>query len=491
MEKEIITINKKTASNTKIAQVSGDIIVPDIKPDIVSIVNTNGIAYIYKEEISTGRIRIEGNIDTYVVYLADNGENRSIQTTLTLTENIEDNAITENSFAKQKVVLEDIEAKVLNERKISIKGTVKIKSEVYEKTEVEINSNFEELKDIQKLKETLDVKSIVGTNKAKTSIKEDISVDANYEVAEILKTSVEISNLENKISFNKVLAKADANVKIIFLAEDGRIGIASSIIPIMSFIDMDKITDKNICNVDYNIRNMLFKLNSKEMHSVSCQIEFEVVCEAFENKTIEVIQDMYGIKSNIDFAKRDIEVETNNQELTDTINVNENFVVEDILNILDVDCCSKIINTNKSGNFYNHECELELNIYYEADNRNGLNVKTINIPFMIKNEIEEGMDFVFKKKEFTVNNETVNCDIDILYKKNNSSLKKINIIENVTCNELEEENDYKMCMYFVKPGDTIWKIAKNFRVCMNDIISVNNIENPDKINVGDRLYIIR
>ena len=77
MEKEIITINKKTASNTKIAQVSGDIIVPDIKPDIVSIVNTNGIAYIYKEEISTGRIRIEGNIDTYVVYLADNGENRS------------------------------------------------------------------------------------------------------------------------------------------------------------------------------------------------------------------------------------------------------------------------------------------------------------------------------------------------------------------------------------------------------------------------------
>ena len=48
-----------------------------------------------------------------------------------------------------------------------------------------------------------------------------------------------------------------------------------------------------------------------------------------------------------------------------------------------------------------------------------------------------------------------------------------------------------MCIYFVRPGDTIWKIAKNFRVCMNDIISVNSIENPEKINVGDRLYIMK
>ena len=48
-----------------------------------------------------------------------------------------------------------------------------------------------------------------------------------------------------------------------------------------------------------------------------------------------------------------------------------------------------------------------------------------------------------------------------------------------------------MFMYFVKPGDSIWKIAKKFKVCMNDIISINNIENPDKINVGDRLYIMK
>ena len=254
MEKNVVVINKKTASNTKIIEVNGDVIVPDIKPDIVNIINANANSYIYKEEVSTGRVRVDGNIDTYIVYLADNGENRSIQTTLNFVETIEDNTINESCFSKQKICLENIEAKVLNERKISIKASLKIKSDVYEKSEIEIASDFDECGEVEKLKETLDIKSIVGSNKVKTSIKEDISVDNSFEVAEILKTDIEIANFENKISYNKVLAKADANVKIIFLAEDGRIGVTS-------FIDIEKITDSNICNVEYTIRNMLFKVN--------------------------------------------------------------------------------------------------------------------------------------------------------------------------------------------------------------------------------------
>lgn len=491
MEKNTVVINRKTASNTKIVEINGDIIVPDIKPDIVNIINTNGIPYIYKEDITNGRVRIDGNIDTYVVYLADNGETRSIQTTLSLAESIEDSGITENSVAKQKITLESIDSKVLNERKISIKAMVKIRSEIYEKSEIQIISDFNEIENVEKLKENIDIKSIIGTNRVKTSIKEDISVDNNYEVSEILKTDISVTNFENKISFNKVLAKADADIKIVFLSEDGRIGVTSSSIPIMSFIDMDKITDNNICNVEYYIRNMLFKANSKEMHSISCQVDFEVVCDAYENKKIDVIQDMYGIKNDIEFTKKDVEVQTNIASKIENVSINERIVVEDILNIYDVNCNTKIVNTNKSGSFYNYECELNLDIYYEADNRNGLNVKKVTLPFIVKTEMEDGLEINIDRKQFTVSGENVDCDVTLSYCQTNNNLKRINIIEDITSKECEEDNDYKMFMYFVKPGDTIWKIAKKFKVCMNDIIKINNLENPDKINIGDRLYILR
>ncbi len=492
MEKSTVVINKKTSSNTKTLEVNGDIIVPDIKPDIVNIINTNGIAYIYKKDIMTGKVKLDGNIETYIIYLADNGDTRSIQTTLTFSESLEESNISDKSFSKETIVLQSIESKVLNERKLSIKANIKIKSEIYEQSEIEITSDFNEIEGVQKLKEVLEIKSIIGMNKVKTSIKENISVDGNYQVAEILKTDVEITNCENKISYNKVLAKADANIKIVFLSEDGKIGVVSTTIPVMSFIDMDKITDENVCNVEYYIRNMLFKVDSKELNSINCQIDFDVHCEAYENKSIEVIQDMYGIKNNIDFTRKDVEVQINAQDNYEKTNINERILVEDILNIYDVKCVPKLLNRNKSGNFFNYECELALSIYYEADNRNGLNVKNVTLPFMVKLEgDDEDLEFKINKKEFTVNNENVDCDVEILSKKTNNNLKTVTIIEDVTYKEIEEDDMYKMFMYFVKQGDTLWKIAKKFRVSIDDIVSINKLENPNKINVGDRLYIMR
>lgn len=488
MEKTAVVINKKIGNTVRTIEVSGDIIVPDIKPDILNIINTNGIPYIYKEDISNSRIRLDGNIDTYIVYLSDTGETRSIQTTLSFSESIEEKNLSENSFVKVNVTLEKIESKVLNERKFSVKAILKIRCEIYEKSEIEINNTFDNLENFEMLKETLDIKSVIGTNKVKTSVKEDITVDSSYSVAEILKVDLSVSNLENKISYNKVLAKADSNVKIIFLSEDGRIGTQEAHLPIMSFIDIDKITDSNSCEVNYMIRNIIFKPNK---NLITCQLEFEVFAIASETKTIDVVQDMYGLKNNIEFSKKEIEVELSGKANNNVLNLNERIQVEDILNVLDVNLNPRIVNKSQVGNSFNIECEMGLDIFYEADNRNGLNVKQSSFPFVVKSQVPEDIEFIVSNKQFTVSNENVNCDIEILVKEKNSLLKNIYVIENVSCKEVEEESDYKMFMYFVKPGDSVWDIAKRFKVSMGDIISLNNLENPEKIQVGDRLYIMR
>ena len=46
-----------------------------------------------------------------------------------------------------------------------------------------------------------------------------------------------------------------------------------------------------------------------------------------------------------------------------------------------------------------------------------------------------------------------------------------------------------MIIYFVKPGDTLGKIAKRFRSTVDDIARVNGIEDVNKILVGQQLYI--
>ena len=44
-------------------------------------------------------------------------------------------------------------------------------------------------------------------------------------------------------------------------------------------------------------------------------------------------------------------------------------------------------------------------------------------------------------------------------------------------------------LYIVKKGDTLWKIAKEFGSTVDDIARTNGIENPDVIQVGQKLYI--
>ena len=49
--------------------------------------------------------------------------------------------------------------------------------------------------------------------------------------------------------------------------------------------------------------------------------------------------------------------------------------------------------------------------------------------------------------------------------------------------------DYSVIIYVVRSGDTLWKIAKRYGSTVDDIVRVNGIENPDRINVGEKIYI--
>lgn len=44
-------------------------------------------------------------------------------------------------------------------------------------------------------------------------------------------------------------------------------------------------------------------------------------------------------------------------------------------------------------------------------------------------------------------------------------------------------------IYTINPGDTLFGIARQFGVSLDDLVALNNIENPDNIRAGDQLFI--
>ena len=211
--KEILNVNKVICEKREMINIQGDMIVPDSKPDILSTLNTSGIVSIYKKEVMNGRVRVDGNINVYIMYLADSAEDkvRGINTNLDFSENFVLSDCTQDMRAELETCIKSIECKVLNGRKINIKVTLNTKIRVYSKEENEVICDIND-RNIQVLKPSYKIDSLIGEGTTKAYIKETVMIDSKDNLAELLKVNCKIVDSDIKISYNKVLAKAEVEI---------------------------------------------------------------------------------------------------------------------------------------------------------------------------------------------------------------------------------------------------------------------------------------
>jgi hypothetical protein len=57
--KDQICINQIIGQKKEMAVVEGDVIVNDIKPDILNVISSSGTACIYKKEVLEGKVRLD------------------------------------------------------------------------------------------------------------------------------------------------------------------------------------------------------------------------------------------------------------------------------------------------------------------------------------------------------------------------------------------------------------------------------------------------
>ena len=260
---ENLCVNKLIATKRDILVIEGDMIVPDSKPDILNTICTSGIVCVYKKEVLDEKIRIDGNIHTCIMYLADDTQDkvRGINTNLDFSEVIAVPNAKDGMQCSIQTKLKSIECKVINGRKIGIKATLEVDLKLYSREEVQIVNDIQNAQGIQMKKEDLKVNSLVGMGENKIYTKDNISINQVDNLAEILKSDISIVGKDVKVSYNKILAKSEARVKLMYLTEDNRINHIDAKIPIVGFVDIPNVTEGNICDLEYEIRNMIIKPN--------------------------------------------------------------------------------------------------------------------------------------------------------------------------------------------------------------------------------------
>ncbi len=499
---ENLCVNKLIASKKDIIMVEGDMIVPDSKPDILNTICTSGVVCVYKKEVLDEKVRMDGNINTCIMYLADDTQDkvRGINTSLDFSEMIQVPNAKEGMDAVMQAKLKSIECKVINGRKIGIKATLEIDIKMYAKEEVEIVNNIQNAEGIQMLKEDLRVNSLVGMGENKIYTKDNISIDNIDNLAEILKTDISIVDRDVKISYNKILAKAEARVKIMYLTEDNRVNSVEAKIPVVGFIDIPNVTEENICDLDYEIKNMIIKPNAAEEHSIYIELEMGVLAFCYEEKQINLIQDLYSPCENLEFNKKKITTITNKQTRKEMKQIREKIQLEGLedKNIIDVDVCPTIEKQENTNSRIVYTGNLEINFVLSNQDLQ-MEVRNTKIPFEYIVDGIEDAENVNSRLEMEVANQDfivqdggmINSNVDLVMNNDMYRSANMNIMNEIQTNGERDAEDYSLILYIVKKGDTLWQIAKRYGSTIDDIVRTNGIEDADKINIGQKLFIPR
>ena len=140
------------------------------------------------------------------------------------------------------------------------------------------------------------------------------------------------------------------------------------------------------------------------------------------------------------------------------------------------------------------EGEMEVNLIYTDISTIGVNSKTITIPFTqtiegVENNCNTSTKIEVGTQEFINQSGTLDANVDLNFETLTYRNVEIPAINNITEETEDDLEDYSVIIYVVKDGDTLWKIAKKYGSTVDDIVRVNGIENPDKINIGEKIYI--
>ena len=501
IDKQTMSLNKIIARNSLVTWIEQDILVPDTKPDVMKIIGVEAVPFVSNVEVVDSGVRVTGEITYYIVYRAmDKDKTRGISMTYPFSQTINVPDAKKGMNASVTADVRNIIYSLPNERKVSIKTEIVFKYVVRETGNIELIQGMNAAEDIE-TKSSQDVfYNVISTKQEILDAKEDIVVPENTpKIGEILRVSSNITNTDYKVSYNKILVKGDINVEMLYLeaGDTENIFTYTTTIPFTGMIEFDNISENYRFDIKYTLRNLELVLGENNMLTISAEVLADATM--FEETKVDYVNDFYSTNSNLNYDKSEVAVIKNKELLTKQISVKDNIGVTDDKNrILTYNVGTGHLNTKISGSNLYVDGPLKVNVTFENKDTGIVDAKTydmlVDTTIPLGKEVNEDnvdVTITVENKMVSVQNGNVEANVTLNIAAEIENIDKITIIGNIEEENLNPEDFDSMYMYIVKKGDNLWNIAKKYKTTVDKIANVNNILDENKIDIGQKLLIIR
>lgn len=493
-KKTSIKTNQNVCGTDFKMELETDIIVPDIKPDVIKVISVTSLPSIKEKYTQNGKITISGVINYRIMYEGENDEFsvRSIEYSSPFSQSFDLPGIEEGDNVIVIPYLLNVTSNIQNSRKINVKSQHKLNIMADKSTETDIITDLNENEFLPFKSEKLEITSNIISQKDTIELAD--SIDLNEDISEILHNKCTLNRNDVKIVNNKIILKGEFISKIVYLTTDNNIKVYTFKEEFSEVLDVLGVTPENDYKINFIVRECdLNLISNTEGTTITLKALIDVFTNIYETSNVSGIYDVYSPDYNITASYNDIgylkllKKDEQINTISDTLEISNGNISE----ILCADAIGIIKNKHSLESKINVEAVIRMNILYISEGNLNSIKKEIPVEFFFELDKATLSDLKIiphlTLSDISTSIRGVNqieyklpviCEISLFEEKNKNLLTNLKVDTN---NLIDKTKDPSIVVYIVKSGDSLWKIAKKFNTTVEEIMSLNNLTSNEII----------
>jgi hypothetical protein len=505
--KENIECEQLMAENFSDTVIKAEYIIPDTNPDVNHILILNAKPSITNKEVMQDKVFIEGKVQYTILYLAKEDEAMgiySVNYTGDFSNYVEISGAQHNMLCDADCYVEHMDCNIANERKVSIEGIIKLKAEVYKKYEFEVIKDVENSGDIQMLKNPDTIDKIVGTVSGDLVAKAEIQIPVDRpQIGNILECNVNVHKKNIKVLDGNISIEAYVLIGVLYRGKDTRdIEYIEDDVYVSKEIPVDGVNSSMDSYTDFCVDEIEKSIREDDLGE-SRIIDMEVLVKSntkvMYKEDMDIIEDAYSPSSLMQMDKKDYELNVMHGQNTTQSMIKSNIELEGNSRPKEVIMCyGEVCITDKKivEDKVVVDGVLSVKALYK-DLEDEINKASDEIPFSCSVDIPESkidMQCIAKvalesiQGEVEIDTIAIKAVAEVYARVNYITHKEF--LVNIDSSEGEfPAKKASLTIYVIQQDDTLWKIAKKYYTTVEDLVKLNDIEDPEVIKVGEKLII--
>ena len=483
------------------------IIVPDSKPDVRNILVADAECFVTNVEKSGRMIEVSGEIRYRILYCADTPEQRMecIITRYPWSFSVQKpkNEGEIGVFAKCRC--QHSEANAVNGRKIVARTVVSLVCRFYEIKSDEIGREI--LGENVFLKTSpINVVSLKDNGSINARVSNILSLpNGSPAIKEVLFSHVNLGHADVSYREEEPCLEAKGTVNLLYRSDTMDESIESVVLefPVKTNIGVNAGADNTIF-ASNNLRSWdveVLEDNDGLNTQVSVNMEVEVEAQAMVHEEQTIIEDAYSVEYSMALNKNTLSVVADEKEFCEFIEINQkiNLGMGDVhLEEVFMVCANeRNISVDISDRNVNVHGTIGADVVYLLSNKE-VNSHSEELPFaqtfiLPDNGLWQIVESCFSIEDVCfdiLGGNTIEIRVKLKIKLRAAKYMDIVCTDGLNLTKEEANKKAPIILYFAQPNDTMWSVAKQYRVPLNKLAMDNGMEDAARLEAGKRLFIM-